>query len=64
MLYVAATRAAVQTDVTLYIGLGVALIVFGVLACVAVKVLRRKGRRHSLYDMAVSGECFHGSIRP
>ncbi|XP_059473091.1 netrin receptor UNC5B isoform X2 [Neocloeon triangulifer] len=49
-----ATRAAVQTDVTLYIGLSVALIVFGVLACVAVKVLRRKGRRHSLYDMAVS----------
>ncbi|XP_065342222.1 netrin receptor UNC5C isoform X2 [Cloeon dipterum] len=49
-----ATRAAVQTDVTLYIGLSVALIVFGVLALVAVKVLRRKGRRHSLYDMAVS----------
>lgn len=51
-----ATRAAVQTDVTLYIGLGVALAVFAVLACFAVRLLRRKGRRHSLYDMAVSGE--------
>ncbi|XP_046393802.1 netrin receptor UNC5B isoform X2 [Ischnura elegans] len=51
-----ATRAAVETDVALYIGLAVAVVVFAVVALLIVRLLRRKGRDHSMYDMAGSSD--------
>ncbi|XP_073992816.1 unc-5 isoform X3 [Rhodnius prolixus] len=51
-----ATRAEVQTDVALYIGLAVACLVFAVLSALIFRLFRRKGRDHSMYNMAVSAE--------
>lgn len=45
-----------QTDITLYIGISVAIVVFGVVAAVLVRQFRRKGRDHSLYNMAANGK--------
>jgi leucine-rich repeat transmembrane protein FLRT len=49
-----ATRAEVQTDVALYIGLAVAFAVFTLVAVFIFRLLRRKGRDHSMYNMAAS----------
>ncbi|KDR22415.1 Netrin receptor UNC5C, partial [Zootermopsis nevadensis] len=49
-----ATRAEVETDVALYIGLAVACAVFAVVAFFIFRLLRRKGRDHSMYNMAAS----------
>lgn len=54
--FVTATRAEVETDVALYIGLAVACTVFAVLSALIFRLFRRKGRDHSMYNMAVSGE--------
>ena len=54
--FVAATRAEVDTDIALYIGLAVALAVFTFLVIFIYRLLRRKGRDHSMYNMAVSGK--------
>lgn len=50
-----ATRAEVETDVALYIGLAVACVVFAVVSALIYRLFRRKGRDHSMYNMAVSG---------
>lgn len=47
-----------QMDVALYIGLTVACVVIGGLAFFLAKLLRRKGRDHSLYSMARNGKHF------
>ncbi|XP_068082848.1 netrin receptor UNC5C isoform X3 [Anabrus simplex] len=49
-----ATRADLETDVALYIGLAVAFAVFTMVAVFIVRLLRRKGRDHSMYNMAAS----------
>ncbi|XP_014284948.1 netrin receptor UNC5B isoform X2 [Halyomorpha halys] len=49
-----ATRAEVETDVALYIGLAVACVVFAVVSALIYRLFRRKGRDHSMYNMAVS----------
>uniref|UniRef100_A0A0K8TDJ2 Netrin receptor UNC5 n=1 Tax=Lygus hesperus TaxID=30085 RepID=A0A0K8TDJ2_LYGHE len=49
-----ATRAEVETDVALYIGLAVACSVFAALSALIFRLFRRKGRDHSMYNMAVS----------
>ncbi|XP_069705153.1 netrin receptor UNC5C-like isoform X2 [Periplaneta americana] len=49
-----ATRAEVETDVALYIGLAVAFAVFTLVAVFIFRLLRRKGRDHSMYNMAAS----------
>ncbi|GLH00562.1 uncharacterized protein GBIM_06905, partial [Gryllus bimaculatus] len=49
-----AKRADVETDVALYIGLAVACAVFTLVAVLIVRMLRRKGRDHSMYNMAAS----------
>lgn len=43
-------------DVALYVGLTVACVVIGGLAIFLVRLLRRKGRDHSLYSMARNGK--------
>lgn len=43
-------------DVALYVGLTVACVVIGGLAIFLAKLLRRKGRDHSLYSMARNGK--------
>lgn len=45
-------------DVALYVGLTVACVVIGGLAFFLAKLLRRKGRDHSLYSMARNGKHF------
>jgi hypothetical protein len=55
-LFVPATRAEVETDVALYIGLAVAFAVFTLVAIFIFRLLRRKGRDHSMYNMAASGK--------
>lgn len=47
-----------QMDVALYVGLTVACVVIVSLAFFLVKLLRRKGRDHSLYSMARNGKHF------
>lgn len=47
-----------QMDVALYVGLTVACVVIGGLAFFLAKLLRRKGRDHSLYSMARNGKHF------
>lgn len=54
--FFAATRAEVDPDIALYIGLAVALAVFTFLVIFIYRLLRRKGRDHSMYNMAVSGK--------
>lgn len=49
-----------QMDVALYVGLTVACVVIVSLAFFLVKLLRRKGRDHSLYSMARNGKHFRG----
>ncbi|OXA43430.1 Netrin receptor UNC5C [Folsomia candida] len=49
-----AARAVAETDIALYIGLGVAIVVFGIVAVVVIRLMRRKGRDHVMYDMAPS----------
>jgi hypothetical protein len=60
-LFLSATRAEVQTDVALYIGLAVAFAVFTLVAVFIFRLLRRKGRDHSMYNMAASGK-WTGSV--
>jgi hypothetical protein len=55
-LFVPATRAEVETDVALYIGLAVACAVFTLVAVFIFRLLRRKGRDHSMYNMTASGK--------
>lgn len=43
-------------DVALYVGLTVACVVIGGLAIFLARLLRRKGRDHSLYSMARNGK--------
>ncbi|KAK6643462.1 hypothetical protein RUM43_004967 [Polyplax serrata] len=50
------TKAEVNTNIALYIGLAVALTVFSCLVFVIYKMLRPKGRNHSMYNRAASGE--------
>lgn len=45
-------------DVALYVGLTVACIVIGGLAFFLARLLRRKGRDHSLYSMARNGKLY------
>lgn len=45
-------------DVALYVGLTVACVVIGGLAIFLARLLRRKGRDHSLYSMARNGKHF------
>jgi len=47
-------------DVALYVGLTVACVVIGGLAIFLARLLRRKGRDHSLYSMARNGKHFRG----
>lgn len=47
-------------DVALYVGLTVACVVIGGLAIFLARLLRRKGRDHSLYSMARNGKHFTG----
>lgn len=49
-----ATRAEVETEIALYVGLAVAFGVFSCVAALIFRLLRRKGRDHSMYNMAVS----------
>lgn len=49
-----------QMDVALYVGLTVACVVIGGLAIFLARLLRRKGRDHSLYSMARNGKHFRG----
>jgi len=51
-----AARAVAETDIALYIGLSVALVVFLILGFVVIRMMRRKGRDHVMYDMAPSGQ--------
>lgn len=53
LFVIAANR---QMDVALYVGLTVACVVIGGLAFFLARLLRRKGRDHSLYSMARNGE--------
>lgn len=54
-----------QMDVALYVGLTVACVVIGGLAFFLAKLLRRKGRDHSLYSMARNGKHFrHEEKKP
>jgi hypothetical protein len=65
--FVTAARAVAETDIALYIGLSVALIVFIVLGFVVIRLMRRKGRDHVMYDMAPSGKShihIHLLIKP
>lgn len=48
-------------DVALYVGLTVACVVIGGLAIFLARLLRRKGRDHSLYSMARNGKHFRGN---
>lgn len=50
-------------DVALYVGLTVACVVIGGLAIFLVRLLRRKGRDHSLYSMARNGKHLAGKER-
>ena len=43
-------------DVTLLVGLTVALVVFFSVTLISIKLLRNKGRSHSLYNMARLGQ--------
>jgi len=54
--FIAAAQAIAETDIALYIGLGVAISVFTIVAFIVVRLMRRKGRDHVMYDMAPSGE--------
>lgn len=49
-----ATKAAIEADITLYIGLFVAVAVFVIVVILVVFVVRRKGRDHSMYNMSAS----------
>ncbi|XP_043238991.1 netrin receptor UNC5C-like [Amphibalanus amphitrite] len=44
-------RAVPETDVALYVGLAVALVVFPLIALLALKLYRRKGRGQSMYGL-------------
>jgi len=46
-----AARAVAQSDVALYVGLAVALLVFPGIALLAIKLYRRKGRGQSMYGL-------------
>ncbi|XP_037084126.1 netrin receptor UNC5C-like [Pollicipes pollicipes] len=46
-----AARAVAQSDVALYVGLAVALLVFPMIALIALKLYRRKGRGQSMYGL-------------
>ena len=52
---VAAARAVARTDVALYVGLAVALVVFPLIALLALKLYRRKGRGQSMYGLTERG---------
>ena len=45
-----------ETDIALYIGLGVAIMVFTIMGFAVIRMMRRKGRDHVMYDMAPSGK--------
>ncbi|CAG7725898.1 unnamed protein product, partial [Allacma fusca] len=49
-------RAVAETDIALYIGLGVAIVFFTIVAFIVIRLMRRKGRDHVMYDVAPSGE--------
>jgi hypothetical protein len=61
-MFVSATRAEVETDVALYIGLAVAFAVFTLVAVFIFRLLRRKGRDHSMYNMAASGKWTRSAV--
>ncbi|XP_043202701.1 netrin receptor UNC5C-like isoform X2 [Amphibalanus amphitrite] len=46
-----AARAVARSDVALYVGLAVALVVFPLIALLALKLYRRKGRGQSMYGL-------------
>lgn len=50
-------------DVALYVGLTIALVVIGGLAIFLTRLLRRKGRDHSLYSMARNGKYFAREVK-
>ena len=52
LFFAFSATAAVATDLALVIGLSVALIVFFCVTLLSVKIIRRKGRTQSIYDMA------------
>lgn len=54
--YVLASRSDTDMRVALYIGLLVACAVFSCIATVLFLLHKRKGRDHSMYNMAVSGK--------
>ena len=49
---------AAHSDIPLYIGIAVAVVVFLAGAAVVYKLLQRKTRDHSLYTMTRTGKCF------
>ncbi|GAB6028496.1 unc-5 [Chamberlinius hualienensis] len=49
-----ATKAAMETDITLYIGLFVTVAVFVIVVIIVVFAVRKKGRDHSMYSMSPS----------
>lgn len=48
---------AAHSDIPLYIGIAVAVVVFLAGAAVVYKLLQRKTRDHSLYTMTRTGKC-------
>ena len=53
---ISAARAVARSDVALYVGLAVALLVFPMIALLALKLYRRKGRGQSMYGLTERGE--------
>lgn len=62
-VYFTAARAVAETDIALYIGLGVAIAVFTVVAFFVIRLMRRKGRDHVMYDMAPSGKSTFNALK-
>lgn len=54
--YVSASKSDVRTNVPLYIGMVVAFSMFTVVIALIIRLLKRKDRDHSMYNMANSGK--------
>lgn len=55
--FCSASKADVRTNVPLYIGMVVAFSMFSVVIALVIRLLKRKDRDHSMYNMASSGKC-------
>ena len=56
LCFVSAARAVARSDVALYVGLAVALVVFPMIALLALKLYRRKERGQSMYGLTERGK--------